>query len=215
MTQTYARAMGGEGVGVTTARNVPWLPRSHSGRRFVIVAGLAVLVIWGVLYLVFRDWRARYRERAAFGATQVVPAIDPMAEIVPPGVDSTAWRDAVRRTHDMLLTVTSSNLLGIGEMQTLRAELDQTVSRARAHPETAVAELAGVWNTIADRAEFLLKDTRSQSGDRHPRPKILPPRPTKSRATPQGDRSASTSPASSGSSPVSPMEGVPQRAFNE
>jgi hypothetical protein len=199
MARTYAHGPG-EGSAAKLpflSAASPWLPRSHSGRRFVIVAGIAVLVIWGLLYLVFRDWRARYRERAAYGASQVVPAIDRMAEVVPPGVDTTAWRDAVRRTHDMLLTVTSSNLLGIGEMRALRAELDQTVSRARAHPETAVAELAGVWNTIADRAEFLLKDTRSRSGDRHPRPKILPPRPTKPHPILQGNRSGSASPSSS------------------
>src|SRR5262249_53332237 len=58
----------------------PWLPRSHSGRRFVITAALVVLVISGTLALAFRDWRARYRERAAFGASQVVPAIQPMDE---------------------------------------------------------------------------------------------------------------------------------------
>ena len=52
------------------------IERGHSGRRFVLVAGLTVLVIWGTLFLVFRDWRARYRERALYGATQVVPPID-------------------------------------------------------------------------------------------------------------------------------------------
>ncbi len=158
----------------------PWLPRSHSGRRFVIMAGIAVLLIWGVLYLVFREWRARYRERAAYGVSQVVPAIDPMGEILPPDVSPESWRDAVRQTHAMLQTVTASNLLDIGEMRALRDELDQAVGRARARPETAVAELAGVWNAIADRAEFLLRDSRSRSGDRHPRPALLPPRPHQS-----------------------------------
>ena len=41
------------------------LPRGHSGRLLVISSGLTLLVIWGTLYLVFRDWRARYRERAS------------------------------------------------------------------------------------------------------------------------------------------------------
>jgi hypothetical protein len=150
----------------------PWLPRSHSGRRFVILAALAVLAIWGVLDLVFRDWRARYRRRAAYGASHVAPAIDPMAETVPPGVDPAAWRDAVSRTHDMLRTVAASNLLGLDEIQRLRAELDAAVARAR--PETARAELAAVWDAIADRAEFLLKDGRSADGERHRRPDVLP-----------------------------------------
>lgn len=155
------------------------LPRGHSGRRFVLVAGFAVLLIWGALYLIFREWRAKYRERAAYGLTQVVPAIDPLAEIAPPAVESRAWRDAVQETHGLLVTVTSSNLLGVTEMRALREELIQAVHRARARPETAVGELALIWNTLSDRAEFLLKDSRSASGERHPRPKILPPRTKK------------------------------------
>ncbi len=178
--QTYAPRPGRPATGDDADRLSPWLPRSHSGRRFVIMAGIAVLLIWGVLYLVFREWRARYRERAAYGVSQVVPAIDPMGDILPPDVDPASWRDAVRQTHAMLLTVTASNLLDIVEMRDLRDELDRAVGRARARPETAVAELAGVWNAIADRAEFLLKDSRSRSGDRHPRPALLPPRPHQS-----------------------------------
>ena len=88
MAPTYAHGTGEASAGRVpgTSRSSPWLPRSHSGRRFVIVAVIVVLVIWGVLYLVFREWRARYRERAAYGVSQVVPAIDPMAETRP------AWR---------------------------------------------------------------------------------------------------------------------------
>jgi hypothetical protein len=157
------------------------LPRGHSGRRFVLVAGVTVLLIWGALYLIFREWRANYRERAAYGLTQVVPAIDPLAEIAPPGLDPIAWRAAVRETHALLVTVISSNLLGVKEIRQLREELDQAVNRARAHPETAVGELAVIWNTLSDRAEFLLKDSRSASGERHPRPKILPARPEKAK----------------------------------
>jgi hypothetical protein len=160
------------------------IPLGHSGRRFVIVAGITVLLIWGALYLIFREWRAKYRERAAYGLTQVVPAIDPLAEITPPSLDPIAWRDAVLQTHAMLATVTSSNLLDAAEMRQLRAELDQAVTQARTHPETALNELAAIWNVQADRAGFLFKDSRSASGDRHPRPKILPPRPTKAPAPP-------------------------------
>jgi hypothetical protein len=127
------------------------------------------------LYLIFRDWRARYRERAMYGATQVVPAINPLEAIVPANVKPVAWRDAVSQTRAMLMTVTSSNLLDVKEMQKLRTELDQSVRRAQGQPETACRELAGVWDAIGERAEFLLKDGRSESGDRHPRPKILPP----------------------------------------
>ncbi len=151
----------------------------HSGRRLVLVAGATILILWGSLYLIFRDWRSRYRARADFGATQVAPVIDALAEIAPPGVNGQAWRDAVRETHSMLVSVTGANLLDIRQMQSLRAELDQAVARARAHPETARDELAGVWNDISDRAEFLLQEGSSGRRRSHPRPAILPPRPIK------------------------------------
>jgi hypothetical protein len=152
----------------------------HSGRRFVLAAGVAVLLIWGTLYLVFRDWRAKYRERARYGATQVVPAIDSLRSIVPPHISEPAWHDAIDQTRAMLLTVTGSNLLDVKDMDRLRAELSQHVGRARAHPEAAISELAEIWNQVADRGEFLLRDSRSLSGERHMRPKILPPRPARS-----------------------------------
>ena len=62
----------------------------------------------------------------------------------------------------------------------LRIELTQHVRRACGQPSTAVEELAEIWNEVADRGEFLFRDSRSLSGERHPRPKILPPRPEKS-----------------------------------
>jgi hypothetical protein len=149
----------------------------HSGRRFVLVAGFTLLVLCGVLYLIFRDWRSRYLQRADYGATQVAPAIDPLRAIVPADVDPAAWREAVDQTRAMLITVTSSNLLDVKDMSRLRTELDRHVARARDHPETALRELAEIWNQMAVRAEFLFRDTRSKGGERHPRPPILPPKP--------------------------------------
>ena len=84
----------------------------------------------------------------------------------------------------MLVTVTSSNLLDVKEMDVLRIELTQHVRRACGEPSTAVEELAEIWNEVADRGEFLFRDSRSLSGERHPRPKILPPRPPKSATGP-------------------------------
>jgi hypothetical protein len=162
------------------------IPQGHSGRRFVVVAVCTISALWGLLYFFFRDWRERYHVRAAYGATKVVPAIDPLAAIVPPGVDPDLWRDAVRRTHDMLLTVTSSNLLDIGQMRELHAELEQAVGRARAEPRTARDELARIWNSIADRGGFLLEVERSPAIERHPRPQILPPRPERPRTRSDG-----------------------------
>ncbi len=168
---------GSKSGGPAVSGNV--LPRGHSGRLFVIAAGITVVLLWGTLYLIFRDWRAKYRVRTSYGVTRMATAIDPLAEIAPPAVEPVAWHDAVRQTHAMLVTVASSNLLDVADMRQLREELDRAVERARARPETAPAELAAIWDTLSDRAEFLFKDSRSASGDRHPRPKILPPRPAK------------------------------------
>ena len=156
--------------------------RGHSGRRFVVVAVVVILLTWGGLYLAFQRWRAAYRERAAWGASHVVAAIDPLKEVEPPGVDSAVWRNAVDETHAMLVTVVGSNLLDRHDMTRLRLELDQFVSRAHAHPETAQTELAAIWNTLADRAEFLFQDGKDPTRDRHVRPKMLPPRPAKAGA---------------------------------
>jgi hypothetical protein len=155
----------------------------YSGRRLVIVAGATILVLWVSLYLLFRDWRSRYRSRADFGATQIAPIIDELASIEPPGVDDEAWDNAVKDTHSMLVSVTGANLLEIQQMQLLRAELQQTVARARSHPETAPDELAGIWNAMSDRAEFVLQEGVSGRRKAHTRPAILPPRPAKKRGS--------------------------------
>ncbi len=175
-------------IGAIVIRNSPGpsasavsgsLHPGHSGRRFVIGAGFALLVIWGTLYLVFREWRARYRERALYGATQVLPAIDKLRAITPTNVDPVQWRKAVDQTGSMLITVTGSNLLDVKDMDRLRDELDQHASRATDHPETAIRELGDIWDEIADRGAFLFTDSRSLSGIRHPRPTLLPSKPAK------------------------------------
>jgi len=153
----------------------------------VLVSGLVLLAIWGTLYLLFRDWRARYQKRAQYGASYVVPAIDPMVRIDPPDVAPEAWREALAQTKAMLVTVTSSNLLDEKQMRELQIALDGAARRSLADPKRAVTELAIIWNSIADRGEFLLKDSRSASGVRHPRPKILPPRPAKPAPRPGQD----------------------------
>jgi hypothetical protein len=153
--------------------------QGHSGRRFVVVAVIVVLLTWGGLYLAFQRWRENYRERVAYGASHVVSAVDALKEITPPDVDPAAWRDTVDKTHAMLLTVVASNLLDLDDLDKLRLELDELVSRVRAHPETGKTELAAIWNEMADRAEFLFQDSRDPTRNRHVRPKILPARPPK------------------------------------
>ena len=151
----------------------------HSGRLFVVVAVIVVLLTWGGLYVAFTRWRAHYRERVAYGASRVVSAASALKTMTPPDVDPAAWRDAVDKTHAMLMTVVASNLLDQSDMDKLRFELDQSVERARAHPETATAELAAIWNEMSDRAEFLFQDSRNPTKSRHPRPALLPERPKK------------------------------------
>jgi hypothetical protein len=138
---------------------------SYSGRRVVIGLVLMVLFLWGVLFLVFRDWRTRYRARAAFGATQVATAIDPLAAVVPEGVSPEDWRQAVADTHRMLVTITSANLLDRAQMEGLRAEIAAIVARAR--PDSSRAALARLWDDLAARAGPILDEQR------HPRPKLL------------------------------------------
>jgi hypothetical protein len=152
--------------------------RGHSGRRFVLVAGAVFFVAWGALFLIFQEWKTRYRRRAAYGATNVVSVIDRFTATVPPDIDDPeVWRDAVEQTRAMVATVVGSNLLDTDAMDKLRAELTACAERARANPASARDELASIWNMLADRAEFLFQDSRSPRSDRHPRPKILPPRP--------------------------------------
>ncbi len=148
----------------------------HSGRRFVAVAAVVVLFTWGSLYLAFRGWRASYRERVAYGVSHVVSVIEPLWKITPPGMEPRAWADALEETRAMLTTVVSSNVLDVDEMNRLKAELEESVAETLAHPESATDNLAGVWNKMSNRAEFLFQDSRSPDHLRHPRPKILPPR---------------------------------------
>jgi len=59
-----------------------------------------------------------------------------------------------------------------------------SVDRAVAEPDAALSELAGVWDSLADRAAFILRDIRAADGRRHIRPAILPA--TKDPSTPPG-----------------------------
>jgi hypothetical protein len=130
----------------------------------VITSVLVVLVLAGGLALAFRDWRVRYRARAAFGAGQVATVIDALAGVVPPDVPGESWHRTVAETHAMLVALTASNMLDLADMRALRAELRARVARAR--PETARAELAAIWDGLARRAGPNLVR-------RHPRPAVL------------------------------------------
>ena len=165
--------------------------RATSGRVFVTAAVLTVLVVWASLYWTFRQWRSRYRERAAFGARHVADAVAPLATVVPAGelpafvraagcagaapalawasplgARPADWRRAVGETRAMLVTLTASNLLDVPRMRALGDAIARDVAAAR--PETARAVLAAVWDDAERRAGPVVRA-------RHPRPRLLPP----------------------------------------
>ncbi len=173
-----------------------------SGRRFVTAAVLAILLLWGSLYLIFRNWRAGYREREAFGARYVAGAVDALASIVPagecppsirtsgcagavaiaaavaaqaklPDTSADAWHRAVAETHAMLITLTASNVLDIQQMNDLSKRVSALVAGAR--PSTARAELAALWDEIEAQAGPIVRS-------RHTRPNLLPPFPRLARS---------------------------------
>jgi hypothetical protein len=76
--------------------------------------------------------------------------VDPLAAQVPPGVAPEEWREAVRKTHELLVALTGANLLDRPQMQALRAELAARVAGAR--PETARAALRSIWDDLCARA---------------------------------------------------------------
>jgi hypothetical protein len=122
----------------------------HSGRRFVTWAVLAILLIWGVLYLCFASWRAGYRERVAYARVALAPVVDPLALIVPPNVPRATWAEAVSETHAMLDRVAGAGVLDQGQVETLRAEMRARVRRAT--PQTAVRELIEIWVDMDSKA---------------------------------------------------------------
>jgi hypothetical protein len=149
---------------------------STSGRRFVVAGVVATLLIWGAVYLAFLYWRSTYRALAEFGANQVAPLVDPLAERVPPGVDAEAWRSAVADTHAMLLALTGAGLLDRQRMEALRDDVAARVARATS-PESARAELTKLWDDIEARAgpavapDDAPPPPGSRQAARHPRPR--------------------------------------------
>jgi len=126
--------------------NVP----QASGRRAVVALVLAILALWLGLDLSFRSWKARYNALAEFGASKVAPAIDPLAQMVPPDVPPNDWRLAVDDTHAMLLALTGAGVLDQSQMEQLRQDISDRVAQAR--PETARQALADLWDDLERKA---------------------------------------------------------------
>ena len=144
-----AKSLRGRSVG--SERNET-APKGFSGRLFVILGCLIILVVWGVVYLAFLGWRSRYEELAAFGRMEVAASVDPLAKLQPSNVESQAWSKAVADTRTMLIGLTSAGLLGKKEMIALRDDLHDRVARAQAYPDNARDVLGKLWDDMEDRA---------------------------------------------------------------
>lgn len=157
---------------------------SASGRRFVIAGVIATLLIWGAVYLAFLYWRGRYRALAEFGASQVAPLVDPLADRVPPGVEPDAWRGAVADTRGMLLALTGAGVLDRSQMELLRDEVAARVARATT-PGSARDELTALWDQMEREAgPVIAPDVDPPPGPRHAARHPRPPRPALLRRAP-------------------------------
>lgn len=150
--------------------------RGYSGRAVVALVCLAVLTLWGGLTLAQRAWRARYLERAAYGRNEVATAVEPLAGLAPPGVEPGAWTRAVDDTRAMLVALTASGLLGVDQMRAIRDDLSGRVARSK--PETAVAELAAIWDEMEFKAgPVIAADGPPPASARHAKRARRPARP--------------------------------------
>ncbi|WP_165249488.1 hypothetical protein [Paludisphaera soli] len=149
--------------------------REYSGRRFVILSGVGVVLLWALLFLIFRPGLDRFKERTEFGRKEVAPTVFELRKVQPPGVDSRAWDEAVQATYGLLATTTASGELPIEEQTALRDQVKAVAARAGEHPENAVAELAALWDSVAARARQAHRPGEPDVDRRHPRPSLLPP----------------------------------------
>ena len=141
---------------------------ARSGRRFVIAAVVVIAAVWGTLFLVFREWRTRHRELAEFGASAVAPLVEPLENLVPPRVDPKRWRRAVADTRTMLVAATASGTISRPQMEALRDDLRARFAKTR--PETAISDLARLWDEMQSTVGPVLTGRAS-------RPPFCPPRP--------------------------------------
>lgn len=128
----------------------PLAPQGVSGRVVVICACVVVLCIWGGLTLGMRAWKADYESKAEFGRTQIAPLVDPLAEMVPVGVEPAAWAAAVQDTHKMLHALTAASLLDMKMLEDLKSKLETQVNSAK--PETVQAMLTELWDDQIKKA---------------------------------------------------------------
>ncbi len=132
------------------------LGRRVSGRRFVAIAVVTILAVWGTLYLAFSNWREGVQRRIELGKAEVLPAIDLLAEKVPEGIDPIEWNEAIEATQELLRRVVGTGQLDESELLALRDDLAERSERASA--ETAVAELSTIWDEMTARLGRLRGD---------------------------------------------------------
>ena len=92
-------------------------------------------------------------------------------------VDPIASHNAVHRTRAMLVTVIGWNLLDVGQMRRLRAELEQAVARARTHRKRRSANWPQSGTTKPTGPNSYSRTAGPQAAIAILHPKILPPRP--------------------------------------
>lgn len=128
--------------------------RAISGRRVVFGAVVALLISWGSLFVLFSIWRSGVEERIAFGKANVVPVMEDLNDISPPGVSSADWNQAVEETKAMLEEIVGTGRIDRNGLEVLRADLTGRINRARTHPEESLTTLAGIWDDMARLKRF-------------------------------------------------------------
>lgn len=148
--------------------------RGVNGRRFILGSLAALVTTWAILFAILAPWMRTRDTRIRFGVREVAPLVLKFQQVEPPGVEPRDWDRALSDTRMLVVDAATPGKLTVEEETALRDEIQAALDRARARPETAVRELAGVWDRLAAAAEKV-RPAGSQDLDRsHPRPPILP-----------------------------------------
>jgi len=122
-----------------------------SGRRFIVLFTITVLIFWASLWVSFRFWKSGYDQKAQVGR-ETARHIRKLVEARPDGVSASVWEDTVDHAEAMLIAVTGSNLLNIQQIQALTVEIDERVAAATRQPNQGPAILKELWDELAKRA---------------------------------------------------------------
>ena len=122
-----------------------------SGRRFIVLFTITILIFWASLWVGFRFWKSGYDQKAQVGR-ETARHIRKLVEARPAGVSVAVWEDTVDHTEAMLIAVTGSNLLNLEQIQALTVEIDERVATAIREPNQGPYLLKGLWDELAKRA---------------------------------------------------------------